>query len=230
MHALKKYLASSIGRKQLMGITGISLYAYLLVHLLGNIGMLSGAERYNKYGYLLLHEMAEIIIPIEIILIVAILAHVYLAITLTIENRAARPTAYAVKRNSKQTLHSASMMMTGTAILIFVFIHIANFRFGGAGMGGMPTVTYDGVAMKDLYGTMMRAFSIWWYTAGYVLAMILIFSHLAHGVQSSLQSLGFNHAKYTPIVHWAGRAYAGLVTGGFILLAVWAYFQHGGTP
>ncbi len=230
MHALKKYMASSIGKKQMMGATGISLYFYLIVHLAGNIAMLFGAERYNKYGYLLLHEMAEIIVPVEIILIFAILIHIRLAIQLTLENRAARPVAYAMKKSNQQTLHSASMMMTGSAILIFIFIHVANFRFGGAGMGGMPIVTYDGVAMKDLYGTMMRAFSQWWYTGAYVVAMMLIFSHLSHGVQSSLQSLGFNHPKYTPFVHFAGRAYAILISGGFILLAIWAYFQHGGTP
>lgn len=230
MHALKKYMASSIGKKQMMGATGIFLYFYLIVHLLGNIGMLAGAERYNKYGYLLLHEMAEIIIPVEIALIVAILFHIRLAIQLTLENRAARPVAYAVKKSSRQTLHSASMMMTGSAILIFVLIHVVNFRFGAAGMGGMATVTYGGVEMHDLYGNMMRAFSQWWYTGAYVLAMILIFSHLSHGVQSSLQSLGCNHPKYTPFVHFAGRAYAILISGGFILLAIWAYFQHGGTP
>jgi succinate dehydrogenase / fumarate reductase cytochrome b subunit len=230
MHALKKYMGSSIGRKQMMGATGVILYGYLLIHLVGNIGMLFGAERYNKYGHLLLSEMAEVIIPIEIALIVAILVHIRLAIGLTLENRAARPVAYAVKKSSSATLHSASMAMTGTAILLFVIIHIANFRFGAAGMGGMPTVSYGGVEMKDLYGTMMRAFSQWWYTAGYILALILIFSHLSHGVQSSAQSLGFNHPKYTPLVKIAGRAYALLISGGFILLAVWAYFQHGGTP
>ena len=214
----------------MMGATGIALYGFLFAHLLGNIGMLAGAERYNKYGYLLLHELTELILPMEIGLILAIVIHIRLAIGLTLENRAARPVAYAVKKSSAQTLHSASMMMTGSAILIFVFIHIANFRYGGAGMGGMNTVTYDGVVMKDLYGNMIRAFSHWWYTAGYVLAMILIFSHLSHGVQSSMQSLGVNHPKYTPFIHFAGRAYAVLISGGFILLALWAFFQHGGTP
>ncbi|MDB5047539.1 MAG: sdhC [Fibrobacteres bacterium] len=228
MHALKKYMASSIGKKQMMGATGIALYGYLLVHLVGNIGMLFGAERYNKYGYLLLHEMAELIVPIEIFLIIAVLIHIRLAIQLTIENRKARPVAYAVKKSSKQTLHSASMMMTGSAILIFIIIHIAHFRYGA--ISGHTMVTYDGVEMRDLYGTMMSAFSLWWYSGAYVLAMLLIFSHLSHGVQSSMQSLGMNHPKYTPFVHFAGRAYAILITGGFSLLAIWAYFQHGGTP
>jgi succinate dehydrogenase / fumarate reductase, cytochrome b subunit len=230
MHALKKYMGSSIGRKQMMGATGIGLYGFLFAHLLGNLGMLGGAERYNKYGYLLLHQLSEIIIPAEIGLIIILILHVRLAIGLTLENRAARPVAYAVKKKSGMTVHSASMMMTGSAILIFVFIHIANFRFGGAGMGGMGMVSYGGVEMKDLYGNAMRAFSQWWYSGAYVLVMILIFSHLNHGVQSSLQSLGVNHPKYTPLIRIAGRGYAVLMSGGFIFLAVWAYFQHGGTP
>ncbi len=228
MHALKKYMGSSIGRKQMMGATGMILYGYLLVHLVGNLGMLSGAEKYNKYGYLLLHELAEIIVPVEIFLIFAVLIHIRLAIGLTLENRAARPVAYAVKKSSQQTLHSASMMMTGSAILIFILIHVAHFRYGA--VTGHTMVTYDGIEMRDLYGTMMSAFSLWWYSGAYVLAMALIFSHLSHGFQSSLQSLGFNHAKYTPFVLFAGRAYAVLIAGGFSLLAVWAYFQHGGTP
>jgi succinate dehydrogenase / fumarate reductase cytochrome b subunit len=230
MHALKKYLCSSIGRKQLMGLTGVALYFYLIVHLLGNIGMLAGAERYNKYGYLLLHEMSELIIPIEIVLILAFVLHVYLALSLARENKAARPVAYAAKKNSKASKHTAAMAVTGLAIALFVVIHIVNFRFGAAGMGGMRTVTYDGIEMHDLYGTMMRAFSQWWYTLGYVVAMLLIYSHLSHGIQSSFQSLGLNHPKWSPILAWGGKAYAVVVSGGFILLAVWAYFQHGGMP
>src|SRR5690606_26866012 len=102
MLALNKYLRSSIGRKQLMGITGIALYLYLIVHLVGNVGMLLGAERYNKYGYLLLHQLAEVTLAIEAVLIAAILIHILLAITLNRENRAARPVAYENQKSSKK--------------------------------------------------------------------------------------------------------------------------------
>jgi succinate dehydrogenase / fumarate reductase cytochrome b subunit len=230
MHALKKYLASSIGRKQLMGLTGIFLYFYLLIHLFGNIGMLAGAERYNRYGYLLLHQISEVIIPVEILLILAFVVHVYLALSLARENKAARPQAYAVKKNSKASRHTAAMALTGTAIALFAIIHVANFRYGGGGFSGMATVNYDGIEMHDLYGNMMRAFAHWWYTLGYIAALLLLYSHLSHGIQSSFQSLGLNHPKWSPILAWGGRAYAIVVCGGFILLAVWAYFQHGGIP
>jgi succinate dehydrogenase / fumarate reductase cytochrome b subunit len=230
MHALKKYLSSSIGRKQLMGLTGMAWYGFLLAHLVGNLGMLGGAERFNQYGYLLLHTLAELIIPAEIALVLTLIAHIYLAITLSIENKKARPVAYEVKKGGKSK-HTYMMMMTGTAILLFIVIHIAHFRFAGAGMGNvMPTVTYDGVTMSDLYANMLRAFSHWWYMAGYLVVFTLIFSHLAHGFQSSFQSLGFNHPKWTPLVKLGGLAYAGVICGGFAFLAVWAYLQHGGTP
>jgi succinate dehydrogenase / fumarate reductase cytochrome b subunit len=229
MQALKKYMGSSIGRKQLMGVTGMAWYGFLLAHLLGNLGMLAGAERFNKYGYLLLHHLAEIIIPAEIALVAALIAHVYLAITLSIENRKARPVAYEVKKRGKKNTYM--MMMTGTAILLFIFIHIANFRFAGAGMGNvMPTVNYDGVVMGDLYTNMLRAFSNWWYMAGYLVVFALLSSHLAHGIQSSFQSLGFNHPKWTPLVKLGGLGYSIVICGGFAFLAIWAYFQHGGTP
>lgn len=230
MHALKKYLSSSIGRKQLMGLTGMAWYSFLLAHLLGNIGMLAGPERFNQYGHLLLSTLAEIIIPAEIALVVTLIVHIYLAITLSIENKKARPVAYEVKKGGRSK-NTYLMMMTGTAILLFIVIHIANFRFASAGLGGeMPMVTYDGVTMSDLYTNMLRAFSNWWYAAGYLVVFALIFSHLAHGIQSSFQSLGFNHPKWTPLVRLGGLAYAFVICGGFAFLAVWAYLQHGGTP
>jgi succinate dehydrogenase / fumarate reductase cytochrome b subunit len=224
MQALKNYLTSSIGRKQIMGVSGIILYGYLFVHLLGNIGLLAGAERFNKYGYLLLHHLAEIIVPVEIVLFVAFALHVVLAIQLKRENRAARPQAYAVNPNhGKKTLYSRTMMVTGIVILLFTVIHVAHFRFGYPDRDYM--VTYAGVEMRDLYRTAMEYFSHWWYAGAYVLVMLLIASHLAHGVQSSLQTLGFSHPKYRPAVHWAGVAYAALIAGGFSFLAIWAFLK-----
>ena len=212
-----------------MGVSGIFLYFYLFIHLVGNLGVFAGAERYNKYGYLLLHELAELILPVEFALIAALIIHVVLAFRLRSENKAARPIAYEVTpSHGKKTLYSATMMLTGSAILIFSVVHIAHFRYGA--VTGHTMVTYDGVEMRDLYGTMMGAFAIWWYALSYVVVMALIFSHLAHGVQSSLQTLGFNHPKYTPAVLFLGRAYAVCISGGFSFLAIWAYFQQGGTP
>lgn len=207
-----------------MGGSGILLYGFLFVHLLGNVGLLAGPERFNQYGYLLLNTLAEVIIPAEIVLIVALVLHVVLAIQLKRENRAARPQAYAVTPDhGKKTAYSSTMMITGTFLLLYTIGHIAHFRFGA--VTGPVMVTYDGVEMRDLYTTVMDGFAVWWYTLIYVVALLLLASHLAHGVQSSLQTLGFNHPKYRAAVHWAGRGYAVLISGGFSFLAIWAYIQ-----
>ena len=209
-----------------MGLSGIALYGFLFFHLLGNLGLLAGPEHFNWYGHLLLDILTEVVVPAEIALIAAFILHVYLAISLTLENRRARPQAYAVKGGGgRKTLYSATMMVTGILILFFVFIHIAHFRFQV--MSGPRTVTYGGVEMTDIYYSALHAFSHWWYAGAYVVVFLLIFSHLAHGVQSSLQTLGFNHPKYRSAVHWAGRGYALIISGGFSFLAIWGYFQGG---
>ena len=211
-----------------MGMTGVFLYSFLFVHLLGNLGLLAGAERFNKYGYLLLHHLAELIIPAEIALILALLAHAVLAIQLSRENRAARPVAYKVKSSGgRKTLYSMTMMVTGIVILVYIIEHVAHFRYGA--VTGAHRVIYDGVEMRDLYKTVMNGFAVWWYALAYVAVLLLIGSHLAHGVQSSFQSLGFNHPKWNPIIYWFSRGYAVLISGGFSFLAIWAYFQ-GGVP
>lgn len=210
-----------------MGASGIVLYGFLLFHLVGNLGLLAGPERLNQYGYLLLHTLAEIIVPAEIVLAAAFVLHIVLAIQLKRENRAARPVAYAkAPYHGRRTLYSTTMMVTGLVIAAFVLVHISHFRFGGGGKAYM--VVYDGVEMRDLYRTAMEWFSHWWYTLAYVAVFVLLASHLAHGVQSSVQSLGFNHPKYRALVDWAGRGYALLISGGFSFLAIWAFIKMQG--
>ena len=90
MNPVFRYLRSSIGRKQVMGLSGILLYGFLLVHLVGNLGLLSGPEYFNKYGYLMLHTLRKVVVPIEFALLGAFLLHLFLGFMVTAENRAAR--------------------------------------------------------------------------------------------------------------------------------------------
>ena len=73
----------------------------------------------------------------------------------------------------------------------------------------------------------MRFFAKPWFTAFYVFSFAVLFTHLAHGVQSSLQSLGINHPRYNLALRVVSMAYAVLICGGFGGLAIWAYFQRG---
>jgi succinate dehydrogenase / fumarate reductase cytochrome b subunit len=226
MNPALKYLSSSVGRKQIMGASGIYLYFFLLVHLVGNFGLLIGPEYFNGYGHLLLHTMREIIVPIECTLLAAFILHLVLGLKLAVENRKARSERYAVNASKAGSgPYARFMALSGSWLLVFVLVHVPHFRFGA--YSGMATATYDGVEMRDIYGTAMHFFAKPWFTLFYVGSFAILFTHLAHGVQSSLQSLGLNHHRYNAAIKVISTTYAILICGGFACLAIWLYFQRG---
>ncbi len=222
-----QYLGSSVGRKQIMGLTGIGLYSFLFIHMAGNFGLLAGAERFNQYSHLLLDTLGEIIVPIEFLLLAMFLLHSWAGITVTIANKAARPQKYLGHSPSRaKTIFSATMAISGIWLFLFLLIHVPHFRLGV--LAHHHVAVYNGVEMHDLYTTVLESFQYIWYTAFYVISMLVVGFHLAHGVQSSFQTLGLNHPKYMPLVKGLSYAYACIISAGFIFVAVWAYLQHGG--
>ncbi len=226
MSWLGNYLTSSIGRKQIMGLTGIGLYIYLIVHLVGNFGLLAGPETFNRYAHLLLNTLGGIVLPIEIGLLLIFLIHVYLAFSLSKENRRARPERY-VGSSKKRAINitSLTMMAGGIGLLLFIIVHVAHFKFNLGSQVYMAD--YDGLVLRDIHTLVMVSFSYWWYTLFYVVCMVLIASHLAHGVQSSFQSLGLNHPKFFPTLKNFSVLFALFIGGGFSFLAIWAFLQRG---
>lgn len=224
MNPVSAYFRSSVGRKQLMGLTGVYLYFFLLVHLAGNVGLVLGPEHFNQYGYLLTHTLREIVIPVEFSLLAAFVIHLGLGFKLTAENRAARPERYAVKASkAKNGAYRGWMMLTGSWMLLFVLVHVPHFRFGAYRVA--PIATYDGLEMHDLYAEALRSFASPLFTGFYLLSFALLFTHLAHGVQSSLQSLGINHQRYNAALRTISWVYAAVVCLGFAAIAVWAHFK-----
>jgi succinate dehydrogenase / fumarate reductase cytochrome b subunit len=228
MNPVRQYLRSSVGRKQIMGLSGALLYGFLLIHLVGNLGLLSGPEYFNKYGHLMLHTLKKVVVPVEFLLAGAFLLHLFLGFKVTAENRAARPDRYAV-RASKASKTSgglgAYMAVSGIWLLVFVLVHVPHFRFGA--YRAAPMVSYGGVEMRDLYAEALRSFSSGWFTLFYVGSFALLLVHLAHGVRSSLQSLGVNHPRWNAALAAASYAYAILICGGFGGLALWLWSQGG---
>ena len=209
-----------------MGASGIYLYFFLFVHLTGNLRMLAGPESFNSYGHLLLDTLREIIYPVECTLLAAFVLHLVLGLKLTFENRKARPERYAVNASkAKSGFYSRFMAISGTWLLVFVLVHVPHFRLGMYSEIG--TVSYGGVEMRDLYGASMHFFAKPWFTLFYVGSFAILFTHLAHGVQSSLQSLGLNHPRYNAAIKVISTTYAVVICGGFAALSLWAFFQRG---
>jgi succinate dehydrogenase / fumarate reductase cytochrome b subunit len=217
--ALCTLVKASIGKKELMGLTGLALTGFVFVHMLGNLLMFAGPEAYNMYGHGI--TSSSIYYLIELGLLAVFLIHLGLGLRLTFENRGARNTQYKFPSNGLKAAPVASKMMIhqGMVILIFTISHLITFRFGT-----VYTVEYNGVVVRDLYVLMQEVFASSIYVAGYVLAMVVVGFHLSHGVHSSLQSLGLGHPSYTPKIKFVSLVVAGLVAGGFIAQPLYFFF------
>jgi succinate dehydrogenase / fumarate reductase, cytochrome b subunit len=213
--------SSSIGKKLIMGITGLFFVLFLIVHCFLNalIFINDGGLTFNIGA----HFMAGnwLIRSGEIVLFVGLLLHIYQGARVTFQNQAARPVKYAVnngKANSKW--YSRSMGLLGTLLLIFLIVHLANFwvvsRFTG-----IPTLDANG--HEDLYAVMKETFSNVWIVILYTLAMVSLCYHLLHGFASAFQTMGWNHKKYNGLIRGFGIWYSIIISVLFALMPIAVY-------
>lgn len=212
--------SSSLGKKYLMAITGLFLCSFLIIHFLGNIALFTNPVQFNEYTRFM--SSNPIIRVMEIVLVLGFLTHIIDAIILTRANKKAQPVKYAMNKN-KSSWYSRNMGLTGTIILVFLILHLQSFwyeyKFGEV----LMTVDSNGNEIKDMFTIVKTAFSEWWYSAIYILAMILLGSHLNHGFQSAFQSVGLRHKKYTPIIKMLGTGFSISITIGFISFPIYFF-------
>ncbi len=213
------FFSSSIGKKYVMGATGLGLSLFVLTHLLGNLALFVSAEAYNKYSHALVTN--PLIYIAEAGLLGIFLLHLSMAVSVNLQNKSARPTRYAMPTNGEKAVSNASRTMIHTGIVVFIFAvyHLVTFKFGPH-----YDVTYDGVTMRDLHRLVVEVFQSPAYVAGYVVALLALGHHLSHGVKSAFKSLGFNHPKYVFSVEKIGFGFALLITIGFIAQPLYVFF------
>lgn len=221
MTTRRSFLGSLITTKLIIGVTGILLFAYLIVHIAGNLMVFLGPEIFNTYSHALISN--PLVVPVEIGLLAVFLIHLFKAIRMTFGNQTARPAKYAKKEwaggESQKSLASSSMILTGVAILIFVPIHVWTFKYGAH---------YDfGEGVRDLFRTEVENFSSPLAVALYVIMMVLVGLHLWHGVASSFQSLGLSGPRFTPLIRKVGKVSAVVIAGGFIVITLWVFLVGG---
>jgi succinate dehydrogenase / fumarate reductase cytochrome b subunit len=205
----------------IIGVTGILLFLYLILHIAGNLMVFLGPDKFNEYSHALISN--PLVVPVEIGLLAVFLIHLFKAVRMTFQNQSARPAKYAKKERaggaSQKSIASASMIVTGLAILIFVPIHVWTFKYGEF---------YDlGNGVRDLYRTEAENFSSPLAVVLYVAMMVLVGLHLWHGVPSSFQSLGLNGPRFTPLIRKVGKVSAVVIGGGFIVITLWVFLVGG---
>jgi len=219
----RSFFLTSIGKKYLMGLTGLVWAGFVLIHMAGNMLILVSADAYNKYGHAL--TSSPILYPAEIILVLCLITHVTLAIMLTIENRKANGgSRYAVASSTakKTTLASRTMAIQGSIVLVFIILHLATFKYGAH-----YETTVDGVQMRDLHRLVVEVFRQPLYVLWYVVALLFLILHLSHGVGSVFQSFGLKNDRTESGIKKLSMAYAALVVLGFLSQPIYVYFFAG---
>ncbi len=219
---MKNIIFSSVGKKFLVGITGIFVCCFALVHIGGNSLLFIGEKAFNLYSYKLTHNH-WFLYPVEIILSLIFILHFTLTFWLAFENTKVKPSLpkLFVPGEKNVSIGSQTMVYTGSLVLIFLILHVIAFRFGT-----YYETSYDGLVVRDLYRLVVEKFQDPLFVSWYVLCLIVLGIHLSHGVASIFQSLGImpSNAK------WPKRIAYGfiiIVIGGFISQPIFFYFFGG---
>ncbi|MFL5480240.1 MAG: succinate dehydrogenase cytochrome b subunit [Gemmatimonadaceae bacterium] len=209
---LREFYRSMIGKKAIMGITGLIGIGFVILHSLGNLLIFRGPDAINSYSHFL-KNTGELLWLLRIVLIVAVILHVIAAVQLTRQSRAARPVAYVKREPQAATLGSRSMRWGGALLLLFIVVHILHFTTGTIRSAGV----FSG---QDVYANVVTSFRIWWVALFYVLAMLALGLHLFHGAWSSVRSIGVSPESPEPLHHRLSLALAILIWGAFTAVPV----------
>ncbi len=187
-----------------MALTGLVWYGFLVGHLAGNLQLLlpDGGVAFDVYAELL-HQAKALVIPTEVILLVALGLHIYCAASLSREAAAARPVGYRrLQSVGSRSLASRSMIWSGLLIAVFLVVHIITFKYGER---------VDG----SLYGLVNSTFAQPLWAGFYLLVMAALGLHLWHALQSAFQTLGLSAR---PTLRRISIALCILIAGGFALI------------
>lgn len=208
MHNLTRLFRSSLGKKYIMAISGLLLFGFVVMHMLGNLQIFLGPEPINAYAKFLKSNL-ELLWPARIGLLALAILHITTAAQLVIENRAARPERYGHTRPPVATsFASRTIAISGLIIFAFIVYHLLHFTFGVTDPNFLTLKDPTDPLRHDVYRMMVLGFSNVWVSLFYIIAMGLLCLHLGHGVGSLFQSLGLRNKTYVRLIHRFSKAAA----------------------
>jgi succinate dehydrogenase / fumarate reductase cytochrome b subunit len=222
---------SSVGKKFVMGLTGIFLILFLVVHVCVNACMwaMDGGQMFNMAA----HFLGSTVVPrvLEIGLFLGFILHITQAYVLEIQNRRKRNISYQVPMGNKGSKwYSRYMGWLGTFVLLFLVIHLKNFWVPSR-FQDMQEVTYPpGVSVHDLFGLMRDTFArdspaAIWLVILYVMGCMALAYHLLHGFRSAFRSLGVHNERYLRMLNAIGIGFSVIVPLAFALMPISLYFN-----
>ncbi len=210
--SLSVFLASSVGKKILVALTGAALVVFVLGHLIGNLLIFAGADAINEYGHFLQTAGHGALVWVARIgLLTCVLIHIVLTIKLTKENRAAREDRYGYSHTIQATKSSRFMIFSGLIVLAFIVYHLLHFTLHIGNNYSTLTTSIHGETVHDVYRMVIQGFSWWPASAFYIFAILMLCSHLSHGVSSMFQTLGLATPRTWPLLQKISIIYAAII-------------------
>lgn len=221
-----------------MALTGFVLVLFVIGHMLGNLQIFLGPDAINAYAYKLHHVLPTFALwGIRLFLLACVGIHIWMAVSLYLDNRRARPERYAIRRVVQATYAARTMRMSGIILLAFIIFHLAHFT-----ARTIPSMEYNDEAVLspnkvqlvkheqpvfkegqpvmtfNVYDMMIDGFQVWWVSAFYIIATGLLCLHLIHGVSSMFQTLGLRNSTWLPRLNGIARLCGFLVFIGFAII------------
>jgi len=227
--AVKKGLfKTSVGRKNLMAITGLFIIFFLIIHVIGNLILVipnsffpiefwgdveNAHDMYNAYSHFLVHFW-----PVTVVawaLYASIIAHVVDALLITLQNKKSRGEKYQVTNNSTSTWYSRNMGFLGTVIGVFIVLHMAQFW--------LPYKVLN--VEHDLYDLVTATFKVWWFVLIYEIGIIALGFHLVHGIESAHRSLGIYPKKVMHVINYIALFFSLIMAILYAIIPIILYFK-----
>jgi succinate dehydrogenase / fumarate reductase cytochrome b subunit len=229
MNLINGLFKSSLGKKLIMALTGCALFLFVIAHLLGNLQVFLGPDVINAYGHFL-QSKPELVWAARLGLLLMVGLHVWSAVALSAENKAARPQGYMNDpKPVVATYASRTMLMSGLIVGAFILYHLLHFTVKTPGINlvkdpalrdfaqlKVPAVDMVSKATThDVYRMMVTGFQVPLVSGFYLLAMALLCLHLSHGVSAMFQSVGLKNKAWGPRIDCFAKIAAGAIFLGY---------------
>lgn len=220
MDWFKRFATSTIGLKVVMAATGLAMFGFVIVHMIGNLQVFLGPDTYNHYAETL-QGNPEIVWIARMGLLGAVFAHIGSAIALVKRSRAARPTGYAERSWFGQTYAVRTMRVGGFILIAFIAFHLAQFTVAGVGVEGFKHCEWVGDDFTCYaYQNFVKGFQNPAVVGFYVVAQVFLGLHLAHGAWSMLRTLGLSNPRYVDVAQKGAVAFGVIIALGNIIMPI----------
>jgi len=209
-HPIVAFYRTTVGKKVVMAVTGIVGILYVFFHMLGNLQAFQGAEKLDAYAAAL-HYSPMFLWTARAVLIAAVVLHVIAAYQLAVISTKSRPVGYTRWRAVSSDFASRTMRWTGPLLLLFIIYHLLHFTTG--------TLHPDFIE-GSVFNNVVSAFQVWWVSAIYIVAMLLLGFHLFHGIWSVFQSLGASRPAYDSRIRALATILTIIIVLGFISIPI----------